>query len=47
MPGFLLEAGQRVKVFNPHDPEALSKRRNQVLPGNWECAFPASREHGR
>jgi hypothetical protein len=33
-PGFLLEAGKRVKVFNYED--AKQKRRNQVLPGNWE-----------
>jgi hypothetical protein len=33
-PGFLLEAGKRVKVFNYQDP--IQKRRNAVLPGNWE-----------
>jgi hypothetical protein len=36
-PGFLLEAGKRVKVFNSRqNPTDGNKRRNQVLPGNWE-----------
>jgi hypothetical protein len=35
-PGFLLEAGKRVKVFNWRRDDSGNKRRNQVLPGTWE-----------